>query len=627
MSRPPYRPRRGEIPLDPGVYRFLDENGRVLYVGKAKSLRSRLSGYFGPPETLPERTRHMVAAASDVQWTIVRSEKEALHLEYSWIQEFSPPFNVRFKDDKSYPFLVVTLAEEAPRVMVSRNRRIRGARYFGPYPKVWAVNEAIDQLIRVFPIRTCNDGEYRRAMAAGRPCFKSQIGRCGGPCSQRVSIERHREAVEEFVRFMETFDRSFVTQLEERMRRAAAELRFEEAARLRDRVAALENVLERSAVVLPEGTELDLFAIAEDELAASVQYFRVRGGRVRGVRGWVADKELEVAAPELVQQALQRVYGEGERPPAQIVVPLAPEDPEALEEWLAERRGGRVRISAARRGPRAELLETARINAVEALGQYKLRRTADYAARSDALGEVQTALGMAQAPLRIECFDVSHLHGRGVVASMVVFEDGLPRTAKYRRFNIAAARDDTDAMHQAVSRRLARLGEGTPDPSASREEGAPSAQKASSFSYPPQLLLVDGGRPQVAAAARALAESGAQGIALAGLAKRLEELWLPEDPFPVVLPRGSEALFLLQRIRDEAHRFALRAQRQTRKQDVSTVLAEVPGLGPARIRALLRRFGSLARLRTAGPEELCEVPGIGPSTAEAIMARLHAADG
>lgn len=603
----PYRPRTGDIPVTPGVYRFLDASGRVLYVGKAKNLRARLVNYFAPLETLHERTRHMVTAASEVSWTITRSEKEALHLEYAWIQELSPPFNVRFKDDKSYPFMVVTLADEAPRVMVSRNRRIRGARYFGPYPKVWAVNEAIDQLIRVFPIRTCNDADYRRAITSGRPCFKGQIGRCGGPCSQRLTIEEHRAAVDEFVRFMETFDRSFLADLQQRMRAAAAAQRYEEAARLRDRIEALENVLERSAVVLADDAELDVFGIAEDELAASVQHFRVRGGRVRGVQGRVADKEMELDTATLVQQTIQQAYGESEVPPAEIIVPVVPEDGDALAEWLAERRGGRVRIRAVSRGPRADLLENARINAAEALTQYKLRRTADYVARSDALSDIQAALGMSEAPLRIESFDVSHLQGTGIVASMVVFEDGLPRNGKYRRFNIASARDDTDAMHQVLSRRLARL----------HEEGS------TAFSYPPQLLLIDGGQPQVAAAQRALAESGAEGIAIAGIAKRLEELWLPDDPFPVILPRGSEALFLLQRIRDEAHRFALRAQRQSRSRDITTVLGEVPGLGPARIKTLLRHFGSVARLRQATAEELREVKGVGEATAEAIVARLH----
>ena len=614
-----WRPRSGDIPTVPGVYRWLDDEGRILYVGKAKSLRQRLSNYFAPLETLPERTRRMVTTAVDVQWTVVSNEIEALQLEYTLIQELSPPFNVRLKDDKSYPFMAVTLADEAPRVMVTRNRRIRGARYFGPYPKVWAVNEAIDLMIKVLPIRTCNDADYRRAMTSGRPCFAGQIGRCGGPCSGRVTIEEHRALVDRFVEFMETYDRSLVDELSEQMREAAAELRFEDAARLRDRVAALETVLERSAIVLPASADADVYGVAEDELAASVQLFTVRGGRVRGVRGWVLDKELDVDTGTLVQQVLQEVYGTHEQEPArEVIVPVLPDDHEALAEVLARIRGGAVRLRTAKRGPLAELLRTAHVNALEALKQYRLQRTADYVARSDALADLQAALGLEQAPLRIEAYDVSHLQGTGIVASMVVFEDGLPKRGDYRRFNIAESRDDTDSLHQALTRRLAHLRPGDD------EEAAPDAgaAKRSRFAYPPQLLLIDGGQPQVAAAQRALDESGVEGIAVAGIAKRLEELWLPGDDFPVILPRSSEALFLVQRLRDEAHRFALSAQRRSRKRDIRTQLAEVPGLGPARIRALLREFGSVARLRAATAAELQRVPGIGPATAAAIVAAI-----
>ena len=624
----PYRPRTGDIPTSPGVYRFRGDDGRILYVGKAKNLRQRLSNYFAPLETLHERTRAMVTTATSVEWTVVRNERESLQLEYTWIQEYSPPFNVRFKDDKSYPFMVVTLADEAPRVMVTRNRRIAGAKYFGPYPKVWAVNEAIDLMIRVFPIRTCNDTNYKRAMQTGKPCFAGQIGRCGGPCSGRVSIEQHRVAVHDFIAFMDSYDRSFVTEFERRMREAAAAQRYEEAAKYRDRISALENVLEKSAVVLPDHADLDLYGLAHDELAASVQRFTVRGGRVRAVRGWVVDTELDSDPGTIIRQALQQVYGAGERPPAEVLVSHLPDDADAITEWLEAERGARTNLRTAQRGPKADLLQTAVVNAKEALTQYKLKRTADYVARTQALTDLQEALELPEAPLRIESFDISHLQGTGIVGSMVVFEDGLPRTSHYRRFNIASSRDDTESMHQVLTRRLAHLRESeesgpAPDAEAAALEGREATR--AKFAYRPQLLLIDGGLPQVNAAAAALAESGVEGIAIAGIAKRLEELWLPGEPFPVILPRNSEALFLVQRVRDEAHRFAIRAQRQTRKRDIATVLQEVPGLGPARIKQLLRQFGSVAKLKAASESELQVVPGIGPSTAHAIRRIL--ADG
>ena len=616
-----WRPRTGDIPDKPGVYRFIDASGRVLYVGKAKRLRQRLQNYFAPPATLPERTRRMVTSACDVQWTVVRNEVEALQLEYSLIQELSPPFNVRLKDDKSYPVMAVTLADEAPRVMVTRNRKIRGARYFGPYPKVWAVNEAIDLMIRVFPIRTCNDSNYRRAMLTGKPCFAGQIGKCGGPCSQKVSIGEHRKIVAEFVHFMETYDRSIVEDLERQMREASEQLRFEDAAKLRDRVVALNTVLEKSTVVVADSTDADVFGLADDELAAAVQLFTVRKGRVRGVRGWVLDKELDVEHPVLVQQMLQEVYGELEQvPPRVVVVPELPDDAEALADVLSQIRGAKVELRQAQRGALADLSRSAYANAAESLKQYKLKRTADYVARTDALNDLQQALGLSEAPLRIEAFDISHLQGTGIVGSMVVFEDGLPKRGHYRRFNIAEARDDTDAMHQVLSRRLAYLVEPEADAAITAEFGADAAaaKQQSKFAYPPQLLLIDGGQPQVAAAQRAVDESGVSGLAVVGIAKRLEELWLPDDDFPVILPRSSEALFLVQRLRDEAHRFAITAQRKSRRRDIRSQLETVPGLGPTRIAALLRTFGSVAKLRQATIAELCEVPGIGETTAKAI---------
>ncbi|MEO2132924.1 excinuclease ABC subunit UvrC [Microbacterium sp.] len=631
----PYKPKPGEIPTQPGVYRFRDADGRVLYVGKAKNLRARLSNYFAPLHTLHERTRRMVLTAASVEWTVVGSDVESLQLEYMWIQEFSPPFNVRYKDDKSYPYMAITLADEAPRVIVTRNRRIPGARYFGPYPKVWAVHDTIDLMIKVFPIRTCSDASYKKAMATGRPCFPGQIGRCGGPCSMKVTIEEHRAIVDDFVAFMAGGDQRFARDLTARMREAAAAMDYESAAVYRDRLQAIDAVLSRSSLVLAEDTDADLFGIAEDELSAAVQHFVVRGGRVRGVRATTIDKELDISSADLVDQVLQRTYGDAESSdiPRQVLVPRLPDDAAELEQWLQERRGKRVSLQVAQRGRKADLMRTATVNAQQALLLHKTRRTSDYTSRTKALTDLQLALGMDEAPLRIECYDVSHLSGTNVVASMVVFEDGLPRKDQYRSFSIAETTDDTDSLYQVLTRRLAHVDRdeaaaaaaetavAAVDP-ADGESPVVTERKRPRFAYRPQLLVVDGGAPQVAAAARALEDAGHAEIALCGIAKRLEEIWLPGEDFPVILPRTSEALYLIQRLRDEAHRFAITHQRKRRKRDISTVLGEVPGLGDARIKALLRHFGSVAALSNASADEMTALPGIGPKLAAAIEQRL-----
>ncbi|EXJ51691.1 excinuclease ABC subunit C [Microbacterium sp. MRS-1] len=631
----PYKPKPGEIPTQPGVYRFRDADGRVLYVGKAKNLRARLSNYFAPLHTLHERTRRMVLTAASVEWTVVGSDVESLQLEYMWIQEFSPPFNVRYKDDKSYPYMAITLADEAPRVIVTRNRRIPGARYFGPYPKVWAVHDTIDLMIKVFPIRTCSDASYKKAMATGRPCFPGQIGRCGGPCSMKVTIEEHRAIVDDFVAFMAGGDQRFARDLTARMREAAAAMDYESAAVYRDRLQAIDAVLSRSSLVLAEDTDADLFGIAEDELSAAVQHFVVRGGRVRGVRATTIDKELDISSADVVDQVLQRTYGDAESSdiPRQVLVPRLPDDAAELEQWLQERRGKRVSLQVAQRGRKADLMRTATVNAQQALLLHKTRRTSDYTSRTKALTDLQLALGMDEAPLRIECYDVSHLSGTNVVASMVVFEDGLPRKDQYRSFSIAETTDDTDSLYQVLTRRLAHVDRdeaaaaaaetavAAVDP-ADGESPVVTERKRPRFAYRPQLLVVDGGAPQVAAAARALEDAGHAEIALCGIAKRLEEIWLPGEDFPVILPRTSEALYLIQRLRDEAHRFAITHQRKRRKRDISTVLGEVPGLGDARIKALLRHFGSVAALSNASADEMTALPGIGPKLAAAIEQRL-----
>jgi excinuclease ABC subunit C len=655
-----YRPKAGEIPIQPGVYRFRDANRRVLYVGKAKNLRARLSNYFQPLRSLHDRTRRMVTTAASVEWTVVATEFEALQLEYTWIKEFNPPFNVQFRDDKSYPYLAVTLGERIPRVMVTRNRGVKDARYFGPYTKVWAIRDTVDLMLKAFPVRSCSDGVFRRAELTGRPCLLGDIGKCAAPCVGRVTPEEHRELAEDFVSFMAGNDSKYIRALTERMKQAASTQDYEAAARHRDAIQALEAAMGKSAVVLPDNVDADVFGIAHDELAAAVQQFIVRGGRIRGVRSWVVDKEIDVELGELVETVVQNAYEGTDAPPREILVPELPEDAAELEQWLTGRRheigdvsaprgalAGRVAIRVAQRGDKAALAQTVEMNAKNALILYKTRRSSDFVARSKALNDIQDALGMADAPLRMECYDVSHLSGTNIVASMVVFEDGLPRKDQYRRFSIPESTDDTESIHQVITRRLAYLK--NPELDAVENGAAPAAGEPSSaddlagddpvididaelqeaaekrrkkFSYPPNLLIVDGGQPQVAAARRALEESGVQGIQLVGIAKRLEELWLPDSDFPVILPRNSDALFLIQRIRDEAHRFAITYQRARRKRDIGSVLGEIPGLGPSRVKELLKHFGSVAQLRKATPDEIAEVRGVGPTLAGAIHERL-----
>lgn len=595
------------------MYRFSDRHGRVLYIGKAKNLRARLANYFQPLRSIQPRTQRMLALAARLDWTVVATDTESLVLEHTWITEFQPPFNVQFKDDKTYPYLVVTLREEAPRLMITRNEKIKGARYFGPYPKVWLLREMTALLQQAFPIRTCNDADYRRAMQTGRPCLAGQIDRCFGPCSGRISIEDHRERVGELVSFLAGGDDRSLRQLQRAMRDAAAEQRYEDAARLRDQVAAVQHVMERNSVALSHDVDADVFGLKHDELSAAAHQFIVRGGRIRGERSWLVDVELDDEPGTLLEQVIQSAY-EGERePPPQILVSMLPDQAEALEEALRAKRprGGRVRVQVPERGDKAQLMGRAVLNAGEHLLRYKLKRSADITARTDALAELQQSLDMYEPPLRIECIDVSHLQGTGVVASLVVFEDGLPAKGAYRKYRIEQTTDDTDSIYQVVSRRAAQLNQ------LAQSDALPDGR----YRDRPQLLIVDGGAPQVAAAQRALDEAGIDDITLTGVAKRLEELWLPDDPFPVVLPRASEALFLVQRIRDEAHRFAITFQRQRRSTAIASQLSEIPGLGPKRVQALLKHFGSVTRLRDASLDELSSAPGVGPQLAEQI--RLH----
>ncbi|MYQ37970.1 Excinuclease ABC subunit C [Streptomyces sp. LamerLS-316] len=704
-----YRPKPGQIPDSPGVYKFRDEHRRVIYVGKAKNLRQRLANYFQDLAGLHPRTRTMVTTAASVEWTVVSTEVEALQLEYSWIKEFDPRFNVKYRDDKSYPYLAVTLNEEFPRVQVMRGAKKKGVRYFGPYGHAWAIRETVDLMLRVFPVRTCSAGVFKNAERTGRPCLLGYIGKCSAPCVGRVTPEEHRDLAEDFCDFMAGRTGTYIRRLEKDMMQAAEEMEYERAARLRDDAEALKRAMEKSAVVLADATDADLIAVAEDELEAAVQIFHVRGGRVRGQRGWVTDKVEAVDTAGLVEHALQQLYGEetGDSVPKEVLVPALPEDPDAVSQWLAGRRGSQVSLRIPQRGDKKDLMGTVQRNAQQALGLHKTKRASDLTTRSRALEEIAEALGLDTAPLRVECFDISHLQGDDVVASMVVFEDGLARKSEYRRFQIKGfeGQDDVRSMHEVIGRRFKRYlqekertgewedtpaptgpvpapggpapeasapGDRTPglpapggdrapdvpapdvpvsggtggigetggtgepgpgtvapaalDPVPVREEPREDDGRPKRFAYPPQLVVVDGGQPQVAAAKRALDELGIDDIAVCGLAKRLEEVWVPDDDDPVVLPRSSEGLYLLQRIRDEAHRFAITYQRAKRAKRIrSSPLDDVPGLGETRKQALIKHFGSVKKLRQATIDEICEVPGIGRRTAESVAAAFAAA--
>ena len=658
-----FRPAPGEIPESPGVYRFRDQRGRVIYVGKAKSLRQRLNSYFADFASLHPRTQMMLTTAAGVEWTVVGTEVEALQLEYSWIKEFDPRFNVKYRDDKSYPYLAVTMGEEYPRVTVMRGAKRKGTKYFGPYSHAWAIRDTVDTLLRVFPVRTCSAGVFKRSGQIGRPCLLGYIGKCSAPCVKRVSEEEHRALAEDFCDFMAGQTARFATRLEAEMKQAAREEEFERAARLRDDLRALERAIEKQAVVLGDGTDCDVIALAEDQLEAAVQVFYVRGGRVRGQRGWVLDKVEDVTPAGLVEHFLGQVYGDTPADaeavnagiPREVLVPELPPDPVTMTQWLTERRGGPVTLRVPQRGDKKALLETVARNAGQTLALHKTRRASDLTTRSKALSEIQEVLGLEDAPLRIECYDVSNLQGTHVVASMVVFEDGLARKSEYRRFAIKGTQgtDDISSIYEVITRRFRRylterektgeldtLGDpaaeddsanpggwppGTPqDQDLSAERPAVDAPKK--FAYPPNLVVVDGGPLQADAAARALAELGIDDVAVCGLAKRLEEVWQPGEEYPVILPRSSEGLYLLQRVRDEAHRFAINYHRQKRgKAATTSALDEVPGLGPARRKTLLKHFGSVRKLGAASVEEIAEVPGIGPKLAVTIASALKVA--
>lgn len=642
MSNPAsYRPAPGSIPTGPGVYRFSDAHGRVIYVGKAKSLRSRLNSYFADLSSLHQRTATMVTTAARVEWTLVQTEVEALQLEYTWIKQYDPRFNVKYRDDKSYPWLAITWSEEFPRVFVGRGTKRKGNRYFGPYSHAWAIRETVDLLLRVFPMRSCSNGVFRNARQVGRPCLLGYIDKCSAPCVEKITADNHRHIVEDFCQFIGGQAGPLIRRLEKEMKQAAAEQEYERAGRLRDNIGALKRAMESQAIVLADGTDADVIALAEDPLEVAVQIFHVRNGRIRGERGWVADRMDDSDTASLVGSFLVQLYAEDDDiVPRNIFVPTLPNDPSVLE-WLEQRRGATVEVRVPQRGDKRTLMETVGRNAQEILIRHKTKRASDLTTRNRALEELQEALELPEVPLRIECYDVSNLQGTEVVASMVVFEDGLPKKSEYRRFTIrdVEGQNDVASMHEVITRRFKRMladnADLTPEARAGGSVDAgesgpllidPTTGRPRKFAYRPALVVVDGGPPQVAAAEAALAELGLGDIALCGLAKRLEEVWLPDQEYPLILPRTSEGLYLLQRLRDEAHRFAIGHHRGRRsKSMVESLLDDVPGMGEVRRKAVIKHFGSLRKLRTASVEEIALVPGVGHGTAEAIKNAMDAA--
>ncbi|WP_139983114.1 excinuclease ABC subunit UvrC [Nocardioides litoris] len=629
-----YRPEPGSIPTQPGVYRFRDSRDRVIYVGKAKNLRARLSSYFQDVANLHQRTATMVTTAARVEWTVVNTEVEALQLEYSWIKEFDPRFNVKYRDDKSYPWLAVTVGEEFPRVMVGRGAKRKGTRYFGPYSHAWAIRETVDILLRVFPMRSCSNGVFKRSQQIGRACLLGYIGKCAAPCVGNVSAEEHREIVDDFCDFMAGQTRPFIKRIEREMYAASDAMEFERAARLRDDLGAMQRALEKQAVVLGDGADADVIALAEDPLEVAVQIFYVRGGRIRGQRGWVADRVTDGTTADLVEDFLLQLYaGDGDAVPREILVPELPPDVATFEALLGDLKGAKVQIRVPQRGDKKTLQETVATNAKQALVLHKTKRASDLTTRNRALEEIREALDLDEAPLRIECYDVAHLQGTEVVASMVVFEDGLARKGEYRRFVIKGPdrQNDVASMHEVITRRFRRLlDEQARSETRETDTGPmlvdPETGRPRKFAYAPGLVVVDGGQPQVAAAQRALDELGIDDVPVCGLAKRLEEVWVPGEEDPVILARSSESLYLLQRIRDEAHRFANTHHAGRRsKTMVDSLLDDVPGLGEVRRKTLLKHFGSLKKLREADVDDIAQVPGIGPRTAEAIKAAVEQA--
>ena len=708
-SRDLFRPKTGDIPAQPGVYKWRDAEGRVIYVGKAKSLRNRLTNYFQPLYQLHPRTQTMVLTARSLEWTVVATELEALTLEYTWIKEFDPRFNVVFRDDKTYPYLALSVGDEYPRVWITRSRNRRGTRYFGPYAKVWEIRQSLDLLLKSFPVRTCTDSAFRKARLTNRPCLLASICKCSAPCVSRIDAGEHRLMCERLVGVMTgRLGRSYVAQLTEDMKAASAELEFERAARLRDQIAVLNTVLQRNAVAFGSDVDADVFGYDADELEASVHAFFVRSGAIRGERSWSVERVEDIGDADLIADLITQVYSEmaGQSAaspeittagavavsrsrdaigstqsvtavdassraqatrsrhsrqemtgradllapiapvPREIIVPVEPSRRDELEQWLTGIRGSTVTIRVASRGEKKDLMDRATANAKQSLQRSKMSRIKDVGTRTEAMNDVARALGLKQAPLRIECYDISNTVG-GIyqVASMVVFEDGMAKKSEYRRFAIRGkdgkgAVDDTTALYETLTRRF-RHGNiaGDSGESMDNERRAAKAMADSDsapesvvqqntdhrhFAYKPNLIVVDGGQPQVAAAAQAMADCGVDDVALCGLAKRLEEVWVPDDDYPIILKRQSEGMYLLQRVRDESHRFAITYHREARTRGgLRSALDSIPGIGLTHQKKLLQRFGSVKMMRGATVDELMQVPGIGEKKARAIYDALH----
>jgi excinuclease ABC subunit C len=614
------RPPTGSIPDTPGSYQFKDADGRVIYVGKAKSLRSRLANYFGSPSLLPPRTAQMVASAATVEWIEVRNEVEALMLEYSLIKQHNPRFNVRYRDDKSYPFLAVTLDQEWPRPMVMRGRKRKGVRYYGPFGHAYAIRETLDLLLRTFPVRTCSDAVFRRHERLGRPCLKYHIETCRGPCVGEIDHEEYDRLVAELCQFLDGDTEPIVHRLESQMRDAADAQEYERAARLRDRLISVRKAIEKQQMVAERNEDLDAVAIVDDDLEAAVQVFHVRRGRVMGRVGFVLDKAEDLTPGGVVDRTLERLYGEDppQGVPKTVLVPTEPAELALHEKWLSTLRGSYVEIRVPKRGAKRTLLETVEQNAREAFTRNKLRRASDHNSRARALNELQEHLGLPDAPLRIECYDMSHIQGSDYVGSMVVLEDALPKKSDYRRFKVrdVPGNDDFAAMEEVLTRRLTAY---------LAEQRRPVSERLGKFAYPPQLLLVDGGKGQLGVAVRVLEELGlSEEIPVAALAKRFEEVYVPGDPEPIRIPRQSEALYLLQRIRDEAHRFAITYHRELRgKRMTTSVLDGIPGLGETRKKRLVKELGGIRKVQAASMEDLRALTWLPDTVAGAVYEKLH----
>ena len=619
MSDPQsYRP--SNLPTDPGVYRFFDKDEKVIYVGKAKNLKNRINSYFG--SNLQLKTRKMVKTAVRVDWTIVNSELEALQLEFTWIKQFNPDFNVQFKDDKSYPYLAIDLAAEFPRLFISRSKKQKGVKYFGPYSHAWALRSTFETLTKIYPVRTCSESNFKTAVRNKRQCLLGDIGKCAAPCVEWISKDDHKDLAQNLANFIEKSPTEILDRIEEEMQDAAKKEEFERAGRLRDQLSAINKAFESTDRFLNENINADVLAIHEDITHAALSQFTIKAGRITGSRSWIIDRANLLEDEEIITAMIGKIYSES-IPPQELIIDQLPEDISSIEEWLSEKAGKSVSLTRPVKGEKLEIIQLVKRNANQALIQYLSKRANDSAVSGGALTEIAEQLELAELPLRIECFDISNIQGTSMVASMVVFEDGQPKKSEYRRFSIddQSGFDDTRAMNHVITRRFKRyLEEKNIDIAESNTQGVSRPK----FAYPPQLVVVDGGKPQVNAAAKALRDLGIEDIALCGLAKRLEEVWLPNSSEPIIFPRHSEALYLLQRVRDEAHRFAINFHRSKRsKLMLDSFLDEIGGLGEGRRKALLDKFGTVTALKSASIEEISDVPGIGPKMAKTIFESIN----